>query len=37
MKLSKPRVAPIDESQWSDKVKETLREIKVGRGKSPHF
>ena len=37
MKLSKPRVAPIDESQWSDKVKETLREIKVGQGEVPNI
>ena len=32
MKLSKPRVAPIDDSQWSDTVKTALREIKVGQG-----
>src|SRR5574341_1349286 len=32
MKLSKPRLAPIEESQWSDAVKTTLREIKIARG-----
>jgi 4-carboxymuconolactone decarboxylase len=37
MKLSKPRVAPIDESKWDEKVKETLREIKVGQGEVPNI
>jgi hypothetical protein len=31
VKLSKARLEPIPETQWSDKVKETLREIKVRR------
>lgn len=37
MRLKKPRVAPIDESQWSDSVKETLRQIKVGQGEVPNI
>jgi 4-carboxymuconolactone decarboxylase len=37
MRLKKPRVAPIDESQWSDAVKETLRQIKVGQGEVPNI
>jgi hypothetical protein len=31
VKLSKARLEPIPETQWSDKVKETLREIKVDK------
>ena len=37
MKLSKARLEPIPETQWSDKVKETLREIKVGQGGVPNI
>jgi 4-carboxymuconolactone decarboxylase len=37
MRLKQPRVAPIDESQWSDAVKETLRQIKVGQGEVPNI
>src|SRR4029077_14542109 len=35
VKLSKARLEPIPETQWSDKVKQTLREIKVGQGEVP--
>jgi hypothetical protein len=35
VKLSKARLEPISETQWSDKVKETLRKIKVGQGEVP--
>lgn len=37
MRLKKPRVAPIDESQWSDAVKETLKQIKIGQGEVPNI
>ena len=37
MKLSKARLEPIPETQWSDNVKETLREIKVGQGEVPNI
>src|SRR5581483_3206651 len=37
VKLSKARLEPIPEIQWSDKVKETLREIKVGQGGVPNI
>ena len=37
MKLSKARLEPIPETQWSDKVKEILREIKVGQGEVPNI
>ena len=37
MKLSKPRLEPIPETQWSDKVKETLREIKARQGEVPNI
>jgi alkylhydroperoxidase family enzyme len=37
MKLNKPRVQPLEESQWSDAVKNTLREIKVGQGEVPNI
>lgn len=37
MKINKPRVEPLPESQWSDSVKETLRQIKVGQGEVPNI
>jgi alkylhydroperoxidase family enzyme len=37
MKLSKPRVQPLEESHWSDAVKNNLREIKVGQGEVPNI
>jgi hypothetical protein len=37
VKLSKARLEPIPETQWSDKVKQTLREIKVGQGEVPNI
>ncbi len=37
MRLSKARLEPIPETQWNDKVKETLREIKVGQGEVPNI
>lgn len=37
MKLSKPRVNPLDESQWNETVKNTLRAVKIGTGAVPNI
>ena len=37
MKLNKPRVEPLSESQWSDAVREMLQPIKKAQGEVPNI
>ncbi len=37
MKLSTPRVNPLERSEWSQSVQNTLREVKVGTGEVPNI
>jgi len=37
MKLDKPRIPPLPESEWNETARHTLREVKVGTGAVPNI